>query len=84
VAPLCRLVGVAGALLGLQSTTTEGTSHGLVFGKRIRVGENETVDLSKRRASVAQRRVTVNSRGRGSIRILPGLSVRFRRRWLPA
>jgi hypothetical protein len=54
---------------------------GLVFGKRIRVGENETVDLSKRGASVAQRRVTVNSRGRGSIRILPGLSFRFGRRW---
>ena len=54
---------------------------GLVFGKRIRIGGNETVDLSTRGASVAQRRVTVNSRGRGSIRILPGLSVRFGRRW---
>ena len=56
---------------------------GLVFGKRIRIGENETVDLSTRGASVATRigRVTVNSRGRGSIRILPGLSVRFGRRW---
>ncbi len=56
---------------------------GLVFGKRIRIGESETVDLSTRGASVATRigRVTVNSRGRGSIRILPGLSVRFGRRW---
>ncbi len=49
---------------------------GLIFRKRIRVGENETVNLSKR---VGQ--VMVNSRGRGSIRILPGLSVRLGRRW---
>ncbi len=56
---------------------------GLVFGKRIRIGGNETVDPSKRGASVATRvgRVTVNSRGRGSIRILPGPSFRFGRRW---
>jgi hypothetical protein len=56
---------------------------GLIFCERIRIGENETVDLSKRGTSVATRvgRVTVNSRGRGSIRILPGLSVRFGRRW---
>jgi hypothetical protein len=56
---------------------------GLIFRKRIRIGGNETVDLSKRGASVSRRvgRVTVNSRGRGSIRILPGLSVRFGRRW---
>ena len=56
---------------------------GLVFRKRIRIGENQTVNLSKRGASVAKRvgRVTVNSRGRGSIRILPGLSFRFGRRW---
>jgi hypothetical protein len=56
---------------------------GLVFRKRIQVGENQTVDVSKRGASVAKRvgRVTVNSRGRGSIRILPGLSFRIGRRW---
>ena len=56
---------------------------GLVFGKRIRIGGNETVNLSKGGASVARRvgRVTVNSRGRGSIRILPGPSFRFRLRW---
>ena len=47
---------------------------GLIFRKRIRIGA--TVNLSKR---VGQ--VTVNSRGRGSIRILPGLSFRFGRRW---
>jgi hypothetical protein len=82
VAPRCRLVG-GGALRGLQSITTEGTSHGLVFGKRIRIGANETVNLSNGAASVATRvgRVTVDSRGRGSIGILPGLSVRFGRRW---
>jgi hypothetical protein len=56
---------------------------GLVFRKRIRIGANETVNLSKDAASVAKRvgRVTVNSRGRGSIRIPPGLSFRFGRRW---
>ena len=59
---------------------------GLVFGKRIRIGANQTVNLSKGGASAAKRigRVTVNSRGRGSIRILPGLSVRLGRRWRPA
>jgi hypothetical protein len=49
---------------------------GLVFRRRVRIGENQTVNLSKR---VSQ--VTVNSRGRGSIRILPGPSFRFGRRW---
>ena len=49
---------------------------GLIFRKRIRIGANETINLSKR---VGQ--VTVNSRGRGSLRILPGLSFRFGRRW---
>jgi hypothetical protein len=70
-------------LRGLQSTTTEGTSHGLVFRRRVRIGANETVNLSKGAASAAKRvgQVTVNSRGRGSIRILPGLSFRFGRRW---
>ncbi len=48
---------------------------GLIFRKRIRIGANETVNLSKR---VGQ--VTDNSRSRGSIRILPGLSVSFGRR----
>jgi hypothetical protein len=56
---------------------------GLVFRKRIRIGANETVNLSKDAASVAKRvgQVMVNSRGRGSIRILPGRSFRFGRRW---
>jgi hypothetical protein len=56
---------------------------GLIFRKRIRIGENQTINLSKRGTSVVKRvgRVTGNSRGRGSIRILPGLSFRFARRW---
>jgi hypothetical protein len=60
-----------------------GERHGLVFGTRIRIGANETVNLSKGAASVATRvgQVTVNSRSRGSIRILLGLSFRFGRRW---
>jgi hypothetical protein len=56
---------------------------GLIFRKRIRIGANETVNLSKDAASVSKRvgQVMVNSRGRGSIRIPPGPSVRFGRRW---
>jgi Protein of unknown function (DUF4236) len=52
---------------------------GLIFRRRIRIGANQTVNLSKRGTSVAKRvgRVTVNSRGRGSLRILPGLSFRL-------
>lgn len=54
---------------------------GLVFRKRIRIGANKTVNLSKGTASAAKRVGQVNSRGRGSIRILTGLSFRFGRRW---
>lgn len=55
---------------------------GFVFRKRVRLGRNGHLNLSKRGASVSERigRLTLNSRGGGSIRILPGLSFRFGRR----
>jgi hypothetical protein len=55
---------------------------GFVFRKSVRVGRNTRVNLSKRGASVSERigRLTLNSRGTGSIRILPGLSFRFGKR----
>jgi hypothetical protein len=55
---------------------------GFVWRKRIKIGKGESVNLSRHGASVSKRvgRVTVNSRGRGSIRIMPGLSFRFGRR----
>jgi hypothetical protein len=54
---------------------------GLFFRKTVRRGGTR-VNLSKTGASVSERvgPVTVNSRGRGSIRILPGLSFRFGKR----
>lgn len=53
---------------------------GFVFNRRKRIGRGRTLNVSKRGASVSQRagRVTVNSRGRGSIRIAKGLSFRFK------
>jgi hypothetical protein len=55
---------------------------GLTFRKSVGLGRGRHVNLSKRGASVSQRigRVTVNSRGGGAIRILPGLSFRFGKR----
>jgi hypothetical protein len=55
---------------------------GFIFRKRIRLGKGSTLNVSKSGASVSERigSVTLNSRGRGSIRILPGLSFRFGKR----
>ena len=55
---------------------------GWTFRKSFRLGRGTRLNLSKRGASVSQRigRLTLNSRGGGSIRILPGLSFRFGRR----
>lgn len=52
---------------------------GLIFRKRVRLGRTGHVNLSKSGASVSKRvgRVTANSRGRVSVRILPGLSFRI-------
>lgn len=55
---------------------------GFVFRKRVRLGKGSALNLSKSGASVSERigRLTLNSRGGGSIRILPGLSFRFGKR----
>lgn len=54
-------------------------SMGLVYRKRIALGRRTKVNLSTHGASVSERvgRVTFNSRGRVSVRILPGLSLRL-------
>ncbi len=52
---------------------------GLIYRKRIRVSDSEHVNVSRSGLSLSKRfgnRVTVNSRGRVSVRILPGLSWR--------
>lgn len=55
---------------------------GFRFQRRMSLGNGSRLNLSKRGVSVSKRarRVTFNSRGGGSIRLLPGLSFRFGRR----
>lgn len=52
---------------------------GFVFRKRIKAGKNTSVNLSKSGASVSERvgPLSINSHGRVTVRILPGLSFRF-------
>lgn len=51
---------------------------GISFRKRVRLGKGQALNLSKSGASVSKRfgRVTVNSRGRFSIRIFKGVTYR--------
>ena len=51
-----------------------------VFRKRKRVGRRTDAVISNSGLSVSHRRgpITISSRGRGSVRILPGLSFRFK------
>jgi hypothetical protein len=51
---------------------------GLIFRKRVTLGKGTNLNLSKTGASVSKRagRVTVSSRGRVSVRILPGITWR--------
>lgn len=53
---------------------------GFVFRSRNRIGRGTFLNMSKSGASVSKRvgRVTLSSRGRGSIRLFRGLSYRFR------
>ena len=53
---------------------------GFSFQRRKRLGRSTFLNLSKSGASVSKRSgwMTVNSRGRGSIRIAKGLSFRFK------
>ena len=52
---------------------------GLIFRKRVKLDDDTAANLSTHGVSVSRRlgRVTVSSRGRVSIRLLPGLSFRF-------
>lgn len=52
---------------------------GFVFRRRVRLNRTAHLNLSKSGVSASERagRVTVNSHGRVSLRILPGLSFRF-------
>lgn len=51
---------------------------GFYFRKRLRVGKNTFVNLSKRGPSISQRfgPFTVNSRGRTNVRLGPGIGYR--------
>lgn len=55
---------------------------GFVYRRRIRTGRSSWLNLSNKGVSASKKlgRVTLNSRGRGSIRIMPGLSFRFGKR----
>ena len=55
---------------------------GFVFRRSLSLGHGTRLNLSKRGASVSKRvgPLSLNSRGGGSLRILPGLSFRFGRR----
>ncbi|MDQ2627848.1 DUF4236 domain-containing protein [Mycolicibacter senuensis] len=52
---------------------------GLVFRRRVKIGKRTGLNLSKSGASVSRRgkRVSVSSKGRGSVRIAKGVSWRF-------
>ena len=53
---------------------------GFVFRSRKRIGKGSFLNLSRSGASVSQRvgRASLSSRGRGSIRLLKGLSYRLK------
>jgi hypothetical protein len=53
---------------------------GFVFYRRKRLGRSTSLNLSRSGASVSKRlgRLTLNSRGRGRIRLAKGLSFRFK------
>jgi hypothetical protein len=53
---------------------------GLIFRKRIRTGRGSALNVSRAGVSASKRlgRVTLSSRGRGSVRIAKGLSFRFK------
>ena len=53
---------------------------GFVFSRRKSLGRGLNLNLSKSGASMSKKagRVTMNSRGRGSIRLFKGLSFRFK------
>ncbi|MEW1822385.1 DUF4236 domain-containing protein [Arthrobacter sp. NPDC080031] len=60
----------------------EDTGMGFIYRKRVKLGQNGHVNISKSGASVSERigPLTLNSRGRATLRILPGLTFRFGKR----
>lgn len=68
-----------GMALGQQRRIREGRLMPLYYRKRVNFGSGTHLNVSKTGASVSKRvgRVTFNSRGRVSVRILPGLSLRL-------
>lgn len=57
-----------------------GPGMGFTFSKRKRVGKTGALNLSKSGVSASKKvgRVTVSSRGRGSVRLGKGLGFRFK------
>jgi len=55
---------------------------GFVFRRSIRAGRAGRINVTGRGVSASERigRLTINSRGRGSIRLMRGLSFRFGKR----
>lgn len=53
---------------------------GFTFSRRKKLGRSTALNLSKSGASVSKKKgpVTVNSRGRGSVRLGKGLGFRFK------
>lgn len=52
---------------------------GLVFNRRKKIGKGTTLNVSKKGASVSKKvgRVTVNSRGKASVRLGKGISFKL-------
>ena len=52
---------------------------GILFNKRVKVAKNTNLNVSKSGLSVSKKvgAVTVNSRGKASIRVAPGLSIKL-------
>lgn len=52
---------------------------GLIFNRRKRIGKRTTLNVSTRGASVSKSlgRVSINSRGRGSVRLGKGFRFKF-------
>jgi hypothetical protein len=50
-----------------------------LFSKRVRIAKDTNLNLSKSGASISKKigGVTVNSRGKASVRVAPGLSVKL-------
>lgn len=66
-------------MIQLSGTGKGVITLGFIFRKRVRLGKNGHLNISKSGASVSEQLgpVSLNSRGRVTVRLLPGLSFRF-------